>query len=702
MADLPRVGETFDRYRIDSQVGFGGMGVVFAATDLRLGRQVALKVIAAQLTANDEFRQRFEREAEIMARLDSPHVLTIFDHGVHEGTPWLSTQLVSGGDLGSRLREPEPLSLSTAAVISAQVADALGDAHRAGVVHRDVKPSNVLLRGESLEPHAYLCDFGIAHNGAAGLTATGGVAGSWAYIAPERTSGDPGTPASDIYSLGCLFWACLTGHPPYSGPDVEVALAHVQAQIPQLVGADDVTNRINTVLRRALAKQPDRRYPSVEDFRGDLVALSRIDADDYRPQVPDGLGRGNTSTGTTMRRSEEPSGDRPSHTRRNLLAVLAVLALVSGGAAIAVTTLGGDAPGTGPTLGDGVSGDVDGDGLGDLTFRWYDYSDDIQPSRDFMVRSTGEGFADPEELPRPEGLGVIGDVDGDGRADRVGLDEDSGSESVVVQTILADGSEREVTWPAARHRGDGVPTLADLDGDGRDDLIISSDLDQDDEGGGTGTRIEVALSTADGFTEPETWHAEEAWDQYSTRVAAGDVDGDGADELLVRSTAQASAAASERGRSLATRLTLLKASDAELVPQGEPFELLADRALSGPVDLADVDGDGGAEVVAYIAGKVQARVLVLPIEDGQIQSGSEWFKRDGDGYLDLPQDRFLTDVDGDGRADLVTLPEWRERNFTLAVSLSQDGRFAEPEEWAEVRCRNDPCAESWSILRSGS
>ncbi|MDN5893479.1 MAG: protein kinase, partial [Nocardioides sp.] len=479
MAHLPRIGETFDRYRIDSQVGFGGMGVVLAATDLRLGRQVALKVIAAQHADNEEFRLRFEREAEIMTRLDSPHVLTIYDHGVHDGIPWLATPLIGGGDLGTVLREHGGLPLDPAATIVGQVAGALHDAHLAGVVHRDVKPSNVLMRAGHAEPHAYLCDFGVAHSGSAGLTATGGVAGSWAYIAPERTMGDPGSPASDIYSLGCLFWACLTGQPPYSGVEVEMAMAHVQAPLPQLLGTDEVTVRINSVLRRALAKDPGHRYDCAEDLRSDLLALSRLDSVGFVAKVPTPLERGNTETGTTMRRPDS-AASQPSRTRRHLVVAATALVLVAGAAVAAVRLAGGGAD-PDSTVGGGVAGDVDGDGRGDLILRWYDYSDDLLPSRDYVVRSTGEGYDAPEERPRPEGLSSIGDVDGDGRADRIGLDNVTGTERVVVQTILADGTEREVTWAPAGNRADGDPALADVNGDGLDDLLISSDLEASSE-----------------------------------------------------------------------------------------------------------------------------------------------------------------------------------------------------------------------------
>ncbi len=236
----PGVGATFGRYRIESRLGMGGMGVVYAATDTRLNRRVALKVISGQLAGDEQFVARFGHEAEVLTRLDSPHVIAIFDHGEVDGVPYIATQLVGGGDLGTMLRDRGPLPPAQAAAVCAQLAEALDDAHRVGVVHRDVKSSNVLVRDpDADEPFVYLCDFGIALTDSRGLTSSGGMAGSWAYISPERARGEAATPVSDVYSLGCLFWVCLTGRTPYDGTDVEMAIAHLNAPVPQVDGDDE-------------------------------------------------------------------------------------------------------------------------------------------------------------------------------------------------------------------------------------------------------------------------------------------------------------------------------------------------------------------------------------------------------------------------------------------------------------------------------
>ena len=267
-------GRRFGRYVLESQIGIGGMGVVYVATDTHLGRQVALKVVARQYASSPEFRSRFQREAATLARLDSPHVIAIFDHGEEDGLPWLAAQYVRGGDLGFLLAERGALSPTAAIGLCSQLAEALADAHRVGVVHRDIKPSNVLVRDPDAERlHVYLCDFGIALDQTGErLTTAGGVVGTWAYLSPERSHGEPASPASDVYSLGCLLWVCLTGEAPYVGTDLTVAMAHVNAPVRQLAGADPLSQHLNQVLARSMAKDPAQRYQSATDLLRALAA----------------------------------------------------------------------------------------------------------------------------------------------------------------------------------------------------------------------------------------------------------------------------------------------------------------------------------------------------------------------------------------------------------------------------------------------
>ena len=172
-----------------------------------------------------------------MARLDSPHIVYILEYGEQDGCPYLVTQLVPDGDLRHHLDEHGPLSPRQAADVMEQVAAGLEEAHSHGVVHRDLKSANVLLRRlPSGEFHAYLCDFGIARADSYETTSASGVVGTLEYLAPERQSGAPASFATDVYSLGCLLWAAVTGAPPYRGSEVDVALAHLRAPVPRLPG----------------------------------------------------------------------------------------------------------------------------------------------------------------------------------------------------------------------------------------------------------------------------------------------------------------------------------------------------------------------------------------------------------------------------------------------------------------------------------
>ena len=283
---LPRAGDHFGRYLIDAEVGRGGMGVVYRATDTETHRIVALKVVAAELTTSEELRRRFDREAEVLAQLRSPHVIASYGHGTHDGRPYIATQFAAGGDLGALIHQRGPMPARLALRVCAQVADALDEAHRLGVVHHDVKPTNVLLRdADEIDLHAYLCDFGIAH-GADDKHAERLVAGTWSYLAPECGGGEPGTPASDVYSLGCLLWATLSGSPPFRGTDEEIALAHREGPIPQLERDDEFASRVNQILRRTMAKNPADRYHDLDRLRADLTDAAATSSSPLSPPAP--------------------------------------------------------------------------------------------------------------------------------------------------------------------------------------------------------------------------------------------------------------------------------------------------------------------------------------------------------------------------------------------------------------------------------
>lgn len=274
MAGYPREGETFGDYEIDGVLGRGGMGVVYAATHTRIRRRVALKVIAPELAGTDEYRARFLNEAATLVRLDSPHIIQVLDHGETDGALFIATQLVAGGDLAGRL-ESGPLPVGPALALAVQITSGVADAHRAGILHRDIKPSNVLVTGPADAPFAYLCDFGIARDTEPdhGLTVTGAVIGTFPYLAPERFQGAPATTATDVYALGCLLWAMLTGEPRYGGTQFSMARDHVEAPVRQLVAAEPWIADLNAVLAQSMAKEPTRRFTTVDALR---VALDHV------------------------------------------------------------------------------------------------------------------------------------------------------------------------------------------------------------------------------------------------------------------------------------------------------------------------------------------------------------------------------------------------------------------------------------------
>jgi len=283
MTAYPPVGSKFGRYQITGVLGEGGMGVVFSAVHESLGRRVALKVLSADLASRPDFRRRFEREANALARLYSPHIIDVYDFGEVDGWLFIATQVVAGLDLREWLAHNGPMSPREALGLIAQVAAALADAHDAGVIHRDIKPSNVLLHQSTDELFAYVCDFGISQTKDEERTRTGGVIGTYAYMAPERHEGAEASAPSDVYSLGCLLHAALTGRPPYEGTDVQVAMQHLHGDIPTYAAPEPTSTAINQILQRCLAKDPGRRYPTASALRSDLLAAQKIVTDTLDP-----------------------------------------------------------------------------------------------------------------------------------------------------------------------------------------------------------------------------------------------------------------------------------------------------------------------------------------------------------------------------------------------------------------------------------
>ena len=261
-------GTELSGYRIEALLGRGGMGVVYRATQLSLERPVALKLIAPELAAEGSFRERFLREARVAASLDHPHVLPVYEAGEADGQLFLALRYVDGEDLGSVLARG-PLEPENARRLVLQLASALGAAHARGLLHRDVKPENVLLVGAEGAEHAYLSDFGLARpQGERGVTQAGELAGSLDYLAPELIEGADGDERSDLYALGCLLYACLAGEPPFRRSHEAATLwAHLREPPPTGVPFE-------AVLARALAKEPGERFQSSAELAEALAEAS--------------------------------------------------------------------------------------------------------------------------------------------------------------------------------------------------------------------------------------------------------------------------------------------------------------------------------------------------------------------------------------------------------------------------------------------
>ena len=261
-----RLGTQFGPYELRSLIGVGGMGEVYRAHDTIKGRMVALKVLRTELAADPSFQERFRRESRMAARLQEPHVIPVHDFGDIRGVLFIDMRLVDGGSLKDLLRAQGALEPMRAAKITAQVAAALDAAHAEGLVHRDVKPENVLLTSDDF---AYLVDFGIAHAGGdASVTASGSLVGSCAYMATERFTDGRVGPQADVYSLACMLYECLTGRPPFDHEELQQLMgAHIFMPPPRpSIMRRGIGRAFDDVIARGMAKDPAARFSSAGEL----------------------------------------------------------------------------------------------------------------------------------------------------------------------------------------------------------------------------------------------------------------------------------------------------------------------------------------------------------------------------------------------------------------------------------------------------
>jgi serine/threonine protein kinase len=275
-------GSQIAGYQIEAQIGRGGMAVVYRAFDARLGRSVALKILAPELALDEAFRQRFLREMRAAASIDHPHIIPVFDAGEADGALFIAMRYVSGQDVRRLLDREHTLPAERSAHIIAQVASALDEAHSRGMVHRDVKPGNILIAtvaGSGQPDHVYLSDFGLSKQSvSASITSTGQFVGTLDYMAPEQIEGRPIDGRADLYGLACTAYEMLSGVPPFQREQsIAVMWAQLSSPPPSLTQLrPELPPAVDQVMARAMAKSPDDRYQTCGAFAEALQAAGRV------------------------------------------------------------------------------------------------------------------------------------------------------------------------------------------------------------------------------------------------------------------------------------------------------------------------------------------------------------------------------------------------------------------------------------------
>jgi serine/threonine-protein kinase len=338
------VGSLLGPYRIERYIGRGGMGVVYLAQHQHLGRRVALKLLAPELAGDESFRERFVRESRVAAKVDHPNVIPIYEANEVDGVYFIAMRYVDGVDLREILRTAGPLNLERALSMLTQVAGALDAAHEQGLVHRDVKPGNILVVSGS--DHCYITDFGLtkAVSSTSGFTATGTVVGTTDYMAPEQIEGKQLDRRTDVYSLGCVFYEMLAGVAPFRREtDMAVMWAHMQEPPPSVTARrPDLPSALDGVIATALAKRKDDRFPSASSFaaaaraaieRGTVAQTPSLAVTSPQAQAPPAP----TAPGYPAPPPEPPRRER---SLTGVALVVAALLVAGGGTAAALIITG--------------------------------------------------------------------------------------------------------------------------------------------------------------------------------------------------------------------------------------------------------------------------------------------------------------------------------------------------------------------------
>jgi serine/threonine-protein kinase len=541
MAEL-RPGQIFAGHRIERVAGRGGMGVVYAATDMRLKRLVALKVIAPALAAEPNFQQRFERECELAASIDHPGVIAVYSAGEVEGSAYVTMRYIEGTDLAEMIRSRGRLPAPLVAEIAAQVGEALEAAHAGGLVHRDVKPANVLVREERGRTQAFLTDFGLTRQLTSDtrLTSTGAVIGTVDYMAPEQLADAPLDSRTDVYALGCVLYQALTGSVPFPTEAAPAKLyAHAHADRPSLLElVPDLPPALDRVIRKAMAKAPEDRFQSAADLG--MAAAAAIEGSDDGPMTAAvGVGSGTVpelapetapAGGPPTAGAPEPAGGEAATTpvppgtpplpparrqpppargpaprrRRDLIAVaLGVAVLLTAGAIAFVVFGGSDDEGSGGGATPAAVGGSAGGGSG--------------------------GGGEPESGPSPEEVArIAADVPAGGAANVTAYDRG---------LIEQEGFERRATLVRARD-----PGLSEKDArvQALDELILNRWMRGEADARGieiSDEQVSAELSSPEFATEAERLRSVGYLEggvalDAEARIAAEEIFGDGSQAVV--------------------------------------------------------------------------------------------------------------------------------------------------------------------------
>lgn len=680
MSALPSVGDDFGDYHVTGVVGRGTMGVVYEAVQRRLSRTIALKVLASDLVDAQAHRERFVREAETLSRLDSPHIVQIYDYGEIGGSLFIATQLVRGGDLGQWLRRRWPLEVGSALDVMDQVASALADAHAAGVIHRDLKPANVLVR-EGPYPFAYLCDFGSARQSGGRLTTAGPAIDTCAYLSPEQCNGLETTPRSDIYSLGCLLWTTLTGDPPYRGTDLQVAMQHTNGPVPRLSLPGEVGHRLNQVLQASMAKRPGDRYQQVDEFSAALREAAKVERIDIRQQASGPPGPPRRVEATVLRgavATPRPPMAAPSkpRTRRGLAALsvlLGVLVLAS------IVGVGAYLVFNGSESGAASDADIverqavltrvsyDGNRLSDVAVQPNEAAGDLA-----VFHSAGKSFAAPALTPQSGNVvhRINGDFDGDHRTDEAIFRPEGDGQSISVRLSQpSSGFGPPEMWGRVAGMGedDGYPVSGDFDGNGRGDIAWVHVLAQDS------MEVLVKLSNGKGFGPARLWEPAQPWSkEFMPALNPGDVNADGRTDLV---------AFPGDGSGVSVKVLL---SQRDHFADPDSWRTL-ENTNAGKIKamVGDFDGGGAADVLIlepFTTPEAPGlRAVLLHSTETAFSEAVPRFTNDT--WVLNRSWVSPGDFDGDGLYDFARIAPSEDRGIDVWVALSQSEGFDTPRVW---------------------